>query len=1143
MATLIQSKQIEGVVTASVVQGDFKVSGSLVVTGSGILANDISATGQILASRVLGVRYDDISGTPNFVSGTGILITQVGDTITITNTGGGGGVSDAAAIAFLNAYTASNDLVINGINLTTASLQSQIDALVSATSSYITSDSDSQTLTIVGDQLTISGGNTVTIPTGSGGGTSDFTQLTNVPSGLISSSQQISDLGFIDTQHTDISALNTFTSSAESRLSALESATGSYLTSETDSQTLSIVGDQLTISSGNTITIPTGSSGGHTDITALNAFTSSIQSQVDSLTASTSSYLTSLPSGLVSGSSQLTQSLDSRYLETSTYQTDSSSFDSRIDSIVAGTVPAGTVSSSAQTISHLDGTNIFSGSVIGQGTITITSGSGNIIISGSGGSGDTSFDGNKIVSNTLLGDLYSQSFNAGTSGSIQDFLTAVFFPSEAPTATFTNQTANFNTNLATNNTNLVSVSLTDTVDNSPYTLVLSGTNASSFTAVPTNAESSSWEIRANGDLTAGTYSYNVVVGDSTNAERTYSGRSIVIAQATSGTLSTNGTFYVIESATTGPIYLNSNGRSGTQGLVGVLYSPNYGSQVAANFSSTNSLISVNSTTGVLSVGSSISGSGNLSGDTITSTISWEDQYGNTDSDTISVNVTTNFAPTRSATTTTNNNTNQATGSAQIIRLTVTDTESDSIPNSGLVWEGYNSTYFTPSVTSPYMYLSANNTSIPAGVYPFTASFTDVHGFRTSSYSSSVTINQADNGTLGGDINNYIIESALSGSVLRDQTGFNAGNVSQVTVSYSPSYGSPLVQSFTSSNPAIVISNTGHLTLAVDLSGSVTQSGATINSTIGWEDQYGNVDSRAINVTVFGNQSPAASFTDLGLNTETAVSGSHIGTLTITDTETNTPFSASIGGTDGGKFEIVPQNANSSSYYVYPTGSLTQGDYSVQFIVTDNYSETVTLNETISVSAANDYGTIYVYTQNLGPAGAWSTVQYKGIYGISVENGDTPPEVTSFTAATSMLGTLVNNDVIGDSTITFASTYTMTLRDTISGDTTLDSALASNGNISFAGTANILLLYPSGSDMEVPTSIQETINGTAGGAVPYLNADGGGWGIVGAKLNSITLGTPHLGYSEWFVLGRLGTDGVGSSFEYRLINANGGSAPS
>ena len=1132
MATLIQSKQIEGVVTASVIQGDFLVSGSLVVTGSGIFTSDITASSISSSGPIYGVRYSDVQGTPDFVAGSGIVITQVGTTITITNTGGGGEISGSAelisSVAQLNSYTGSNDIIILGLEQFTASIQSDLDSLetrVSVLESQTdNTGSDSQTLSIVGDQLTISDGNTITIP--SGGGSTDISALndftsstdsrlsslesataslqsqidgivhTQIPEGTISSSQQILDLGFVTSsgasgEHTDISALNAYTSSndetiteLQTRIDGLSAATSSYLTSETDNQTLSIVGDQLTISDGNTITIPTGSGGGTTDISSLNQFTESIQSQVDSLTSATASYLTELPSG------------------------------------------------------------VFSGSILPGTNVTIDSSSGDYIISASlVGGGDTSFDGNKIVSNTLLGDLYSQSFNAGTSGSIQDFLTAVFFPSEAPTATFTNQTANFNTNLATNNTNLVSVSLTDTVDNSPYTLVLSGTNASSFTAVPTNAESSSWEIRANGDLTAGTYSYNVVVGDSTNAERTYSGRSITIAQATAGTLSTTGTLYIIESATSGPIYLSSTGRIGTQGGVIVSYSPNYGSQVAANFSSTNSLISVNSTTGVLSVGSSISGSGNLSGDTITSTISWEDQYGNTDSDTISVNVTTNFAPTRSATTTTNNNTNQATGSAQIIRLTVTDTESDSIPNSGLVWEGYNSTYFTPSVTSPYMDLSANNTSIPAGVYPFTASFSDVHGFRTSSYSSSVTINQADNGTLGGDINNYIIESALSGSVLRDQTGFNAGNVSQVTVSYSPSYGSPLVQSFTSSNPAIVISNTGHLTLAVDLSGSVTQSGATINSTIGWEDQYGNVDSSAINVTVFGNQSPAASFTDLGLNTETAVSGSHIGTLTITDTETNTPFSASIGGTDGGKFEIVPQNANSSSYYVYPTGSLSQGDYSVQFVVTDNYSETATLNETISVSAATDYGTIYVYTQNLGPAGAWSTAQYKGIYGISVENGDTPPEVTSFTAATSMLGTLVNNDVIGDSTITFASTYTMTLRDTISGDTTLDSALASNGNISFAGTANILLLYPSGSDMEVPTSIQESINGTAGGAVPYLNADGGGWGVAGAKLNSITLGTPHLGYSEWFVLGRLGTDGVGSSFEYRLINANGGSAPS
>ena len=47
MATLIQSKQIEGVVTASVIQGDFSISGSLNVSGSGIFTNDITASGLI----------------------------------------------------------------------------------------------------------------------------------------------------------------------------------------------------------------------------------------------------------------------------------------------------------------------------------------------------------------------------------------------------------------------------------------------------------------------------------------------------------------------------------------------------------------------------------------------------------------------------------------------------------------------------------------------------------------------------------------------------------------------------------------------------------------------------------------------------------------------------------------------------------------------------------------------------------------------------------------------------------------------------------------------------------------------------------------------------------------------------------------
>jgi hypothetical protein len=150
MATLIQSKQIQGVVTASVVEGDFLVSGSLVVSGSGIFTSDITASSISSSGPIYGVRYSDIQGTPNFVAGTGINITQVGNVITITNTGTGGGVSGSAelisSVAQLNSYTGSNDIIILG-------LQSQIDALIAQTGSYETKGSG---IISGSDQLTAS---------------------------------------------------------------------------------------------------------------------------------------------------------------------------------------------------------------------------------------------------------------------------------------------------------------------------------------------------------------------------------------------------------------------------------------------------------------------------------------------------------------------------------------------------------------------------------------------------------------------------------------------------------------------------------------------------------------------------------------------------------------------------------------------------------------------------------------------------------------------------------------------------------------------------------------------------------------------------------------------------------------------------
>jgi len=1054
MATLIQSKQIQGIVTASVIEGDFVAQGS--ITGS-----------SISASQVLGVKYDDIEGTPNFIGGT--------------------------AVAQLNAYTASTDI--------------RLDGLSSQTGSYLTSLPTN--LVSGSDQLTSSYDQRYALSGSVGGGSTDISSINNYTSSTDSR----------------LDIIESFTSSIEGRITTLENQTDN---TGSDTQTLSIVGDQLTIDGGNTVTIPTGSGGSSTDISLLNTFTESIDSRVDNIEQTTSSLQSQIDS-LVSATSSYSTGSHTSIENLNTF---TSSIQTQVDSLTS------------QTSSYLTDlpNGLLSGSLLPGTNVTIDSSSGDYIISASiPGGGDTSYDGDRVVSNTLLGELYSQSFNAGTSGSVQDFLNAVFFPSAAPTADFTDQTANFNTNLATDGTNLVSVSITDTIDDSPYVLTLSGTDAASLVAVPTNADSSSYEIRANGDLSAQTYSYNVTVTDASNASRDYNGRSIAIQQADNGTLTPNGTFYIIESATNGNfIRTNSNGFSGGQGSVSVSYSPSYGSPVATNFQSSNPLIDINSSTRVLTVGNNISGSGNTNGDTITSTITFEDQYGNQGSGSITVNVTENTAPDIVFSNSSLLNTNQATGSSgTLVTISFSDTEGDLINHDTFTFTDPSGQLQSTKSGNNYLVTATSDLSGSTN-YTITCSIEDIHGFSTNTETHTFTIATADDGTLGGDTSIYIVESATSGDSFRDTTGFGNGNLANISVSYSPNYGSQ-TPTLTSSNPAIVLDGSGNLTLGVDLSGSVTQSGDTFSSTISWTDQYGNTDSGTVTATVFGNQSPSATFTDNGLTDVTAISGSNIASISITDTETNTPFSASIGGTDGGKFNLVPQNSNSSSYQVQPTGSLDIGDYSVQIVIIDSYSEQSTLNETISVTSDSDFGEVYIYTSTRVGGGTLNSGNYLGTMGGSTVNGDTPPLVTTFTADSSSPFLNLVSGSIGDSTISVTG-GTMTLRDTVSGS---DMTVITTGSFDGSNGQEIfLLVFPSGSDMVgTPTSMTDSLGGSTDGEyVLYAKLAGeSSFGVLPTQIHSLDLNTPLDGFEKWNVIG-VTTPLTATSYEIRLVPSSG-SAPS
>ena len=725
-------------------------------------------------------------------------------------------------------------------------------------------------------------------------------------------------------------------------------------------------------------------------------------------------------------------------------------------------------------------------------------------------SGSLTSSGDTISSDITFQDNYG---NVG-SGS----LTVNVFANSHPSASFTNNSGVYNTNQATSSALITSLTITDEESDTPFSMSLSGTDANKFNIEPQNSNTSSIQLTAVSDLDSGTYSYTASIFDQFSEASQYE-REITIAEADLGTLSTNGTFYVIESAVNGNnIVTNSNGRTGTQGDLGVSYSPNYGSQVVQEFTSSNAFISVNSS-GNLSVGTNISGSSETSGDSITSNITWADQHGNVGSGSISVNVTTNNAPTTSSVSTQFGNTNQASGSIQLLELTITDTESDSIPNSGLTWTSYNTTYFSPSISSPYMRLSANNIQVPSGNYPWSASLQDEHGFNTTSVNGILTIVQSDTGTLGGDTSVYAIESALSGSVLRDATGFGNGNASDVDVSYSPSYGSPIVQSFTSSNAAIAISDSGAMTLAVDLSGSVTQSGDTVSTTITFDDQYGNVGSGSVTLNVFGNQSPAASFvSSSNYESDNATSGSDAGALVVTDTESNSPFTVTLAGTDGGKFNV---SGSTSPFEIQPTGSLEAGTYSINIVVTDTYSESVTLsNETITVDASANTGIVYIYYSNYASDGNYSSA-YNAVMGASTLNSDTPPEVTAYTANTASPYYKIKTSV-GDSSYSLAGGKTMTLAATISGSDFPTIISASAGNMSWGSAVQTVFVIPSGSSMtNVPTSMTDGFGGSTVGEyclVHYADGTSAPLGASPSVIHTLDVDGTQGGFDKWHVLG-------------------------
>jgi len=311
----------------------------------------------------------------------------------------------------------------------------------------------------------------------------------------------------------------------------------------------------------------------------------------------------------------------------------------------------------------------------------------------------------------------------------------------APTPSFSNTSANLNRNGARPNNLLTTISFSDSESDSLAHDTFTFTDPSN--QLSSTKVGDTYQIKAAQNISASAIQMTASIKDEHGFRTGTTKHDITIAAPNMGTLTKNGTFYIIESGVnSNAIRTNSNGRTGTQGDLGVTYSPNYNSQAVASFTSSNAMVAVSST-GALTLGQNVSGSAFTfdAGNPITSNITFRDQFDNIGSGSVSINVAKNNAPDIIFTPSSPSlETTDSEAGDEIVRITFSDTESDTINNGTFTLVTGSHARLSSSLSGSAFKISGQS-NLAAGKYEVTASIKDSHGFRTNTEKVSITVTQ------------------------------------------------------------------------------------------------------------------------------------------------------------------------------------------------------------------------------------------------------------------------------------------------------------------------------------------------------------------------------------------------------------------
>jgi hypothetical protein len=714
-----------------------------------------------------------------------------------------------------------------------------------------------------------------------------------------------------------------------------------------------------------------------------------------------------------------------------------------------------------------------------------------------------------IVNNQTLSAINENSSNGTTVGSI----TAT--DTENDVIVFTNFT-------------LLSAYLNSVGTN--ITSSLSGSSLYDPSADPFQCSSNGVVTRKNGVYlnsdVADRYDYLVTVSDVFN---TTTATGIVTIPIDADTASTIGpdtqTYYIVESAVSGAdLTTNTNGYTAGSVTFSSAASQMWkvNSVPAGYVRFTNGTTQYTGSTSLgLELANNISGSIYTSGSTLQIEITASETSFETTKQyrTHTLKVTPNLAPIIASNTAAYSsyfNTNGARSPQNLAIVSFGEPQSgigDTINHSSFQLVSSSAGFSHVKVGDDY-YIYAN-TNVPAGTYTFSGSVSDSFGkvgSGSASFPFSITIAQAPTGSLTTNGTFYVIETARSGAFIYTSANGRTGTQGDLGVNYSPQYNSAAVASFTSSNALVSVTTAGALSIAQNVSGSYT-SGQTFTSTITFRDQYNNIGSGSITINVAPNSVPTASFTPIAANLTASISANTgLISASITDMETDTPFSMSLGGTNAADLYLVPQNANSSSYVIKNVSTIATGQtLTYDATIKDVHGKTRTYSSN-TITIADPVALVYAYGWSGGSAASEATaiasLGDNGADGIAIDSGSV---IAMFQSGS--LGNTFTPSYIGGACTLYKSSSLTNLSDTSA------TGLSTLGYLNFSSTSQrVLILFASASNLGgKPASMYDSAppdpTGTPNEYYVYAK-DAAIPGTMGTGIYYFNLQTPHQGYSRW-----------------------------